>query len=225
MSIALRSCASRTALILLLCVVAFAGCENSDVKTLREAGFDVSGLKTENDVARKVADIEAVRSAISNEIKLAQLGPNESTAWVREAYSMGRVKGGGDARIASFGEELQRSDKATFDSKFAGQSTVDKARLMAQMEGRAFAGGAGAGGLLANYAVPESLGVPAPLDTSVVVAASAPTGEVDLDRCRSACFTRRVHELEAHGENASTEPGGPGLIDRQCEIDCKEGRQ
>jgi hypothetical protein len=55
--------------------------------------------------------------------------------------------------------------------------------------------------------------------------AATPLSQGDVDRCRSACFTRRVHQLEAQGKSANTEPGGPGLIDAECEKDCREGRE
>jgi hypothetical protein len=55
-------------------------------------------------------------------------------------------------------------------------------------------------------------------------AGPTPAPRVDVDRCRSACFTRRVHELEGQGQNPNNEPGGPGLMLAECQSACEQGR-
>lgn len=50
-------------------------------------------------------------------------------------------------------------------------------------------------------------------------AAKAP---VNVDQCRSACFTRKVREVERAGRNPNTEPGGPGVLQAACHAECAE---
>jgi len=152
-------------LVLGCCIFTLAtACENPDIAKLKEAGFDVSNIKTQADVQQKVNDIEATRVAIAiarngeRSTPVSQLRAEThftGAGCIITQYAMGTVTGEGDVRIDSFGKRLeicggkpasyasdaQRAEAEAAAKAFvmwkASESTVERAMLMAAIENAA----------------------------------------------------------------------------------------
>ncbi len=126
----------------------------SPVGQMKEAGFDISGMNSEQ-MRAKFSDIDKLQGVASQAaMGSSALGSDANSEWIRSMYASGKMPSGGDARIAAFGEELRRRNPkgAAF---WDNMSQAEKVRHMAAAEART--GITGGGALAARYGVPEAL--------------------------------------------------------------------
>jgi hypothetical protein len=127
----------------------------SGVAQMKLAGFDIAGKSSEQ-MAAKFADISKMQGiAAQSAAQGANLGSNENSKWIRDAYAMDKSPDGGDERLDWFGKQLARNNPAAGDAWNKRMSQADKVAYMAKEEARA--GITGGGALGARYGVPEKL--------------------------------------------------------------------
>lgn len=126
----------------------------SEAGKMRASGMDLTGVNTRSEYDAKVASVERARHAASV-FSANGHAAGLTNKWVSQAYAMDRVKGEGDERLASFGEQIaQNGDKVLKEQWANAKTPAEKAQLMANVE--AANGIKGGAAIRSRYGMPEN---------------------------------------------------------------------
>jgi len=126
----------------------------TDRGRISEAGFATEGF-TDKELQDRMGDVANTQLAAATGFNPEQIATGKKNeAWVRDAYSMGKVSGEGDLRMQSFGDVLkEKSPELSAD--WDRMSQAERAQMMNNMERGA---GINEKEQLANhYGAPEGL--------------------------------------------------------------------